>query len=74
VFGKPKLTGTAFLGGAYAWRFEMQMLVNYFYPPYSKPNFQNAYLTTVIIVRLPLLQSYQGKGLGVLQMYNSPLS
>lgn len=66
VVGKPKLINQGILGRAYAWKFQMPLLVNFLEPPYDKTTFSNAYQVTVIVQRQKLLQSY--KGLAILQM------
>ncbi len=68
VTGPPKLLVQGLLGGAYAWKFQMPLLVRYLQPPtYDiQTSFANAYIVTVIVQRQDLLQSY--KGLAILQM------
>jgi intracellular multiplication protein IcmL len=66
VADKPKLLNAGVLGGAYAWKFQMPLLVNFLETPYNKPSFSNAYMVTVIVQRQKLLQSY--KGLAIVQM------
>lgn len=66
VTDKPKLINEGVLGGAYAWKFQMPLLVNFLETPYDKPTFSNAYIVTVIVQRQKLLQSY--KGLAIVQM------
>jgi intracellular multiplication protein IcmL len=64
--GKPKLINQGVLGGAYAWKFQFPLLVNFLEAPYDKATFSNAYVVTVIVQRQKLLQSY--KGLAIIQM------
>ena len=67
VVAAPKLLVQGLLSGAYAWKFEMPVLVTYMYPPFTaESQFQNPLIVTVIVQRQDLLQSYQG--LGVLQL------
>ncbi|MCE3238573.1 MAG: hypothetical protein K0R24_1554 [Gammaproteobacteria bacterium] len=66
VADKPKLLNAGILGSAYAWKFQMPLLVNFLETPYNKPSFSNAYVVTVIVQRQKLLQSY--KGLAIVQM------
>ena len=63
---KPRLLNSGLLGGAYAWKFQLPLLVNFFETPYNKSTFSNAYLVTVIVQRQKLLESY--KGLAIVQM------
>lgn len=69
VVDKPKLIVEGILGGAYAWKFQMPLLISYKLPPFDdKPqsHFENVLSVTVIVQRQKILQSY--KGLGILQM------
>jgi intracellular multiplication protein IcmL len=66
VVDKPKLLNEGILGGAYAWKFQLPLLVNFLEYPYDKPAFSNAYSVTVIVQRQKLLQS--DKGLAIVQM------
>ncbi len=66
VVDKPKLINEGILGGVYAWKFQMPLLVNFLEAPYDKPSFSNAYLVTVVVRRQNLLHSY--KGLAIVQM------
>lgn len=67
VVGKPKLVAQGLLSGAYAWKFQMPVLVTYWTPPYDdNSKFYNALNVSVIVQRQPILQSYQG--VGVLQL------
>lgn len=68
VVDKPKLLVEGILGGAYAWKFQMPLLVTYIGPPYDgKNNFSNPLLVTVVVQRQSILTSY--KGLGIVQTY-----
>lgn len=67
VVGQPKLVIEGILGGAYAWKFSMQLLVNYSMPPYDGSNqFSNALVAEVTVQRQPILSSY--RGLGIVQL------
>jgi hypothetical protein len=67
---KPIVLAQGILGGAYAWKFKMPMLVTYWLPPYDdQSKFANALEVTMIVQRQPILQS--DNGLGVLQMIGS---
>jgi hypothetical protein len=69
VVDKPKLIVEGVLGDAYAWKFQMPILVSYKLPPFDdKPqsHFENALSVTLIVQRQKILQSY--KGLGIVQM------
>lgn len=67
VVGPIKVLTQGLLGGAYAWKFEMPLLVTYWEPPYDdKSKFYNPLDVIVIIQRQPVLQGY--KGLGVVQL------
>jgi intracellular multiplication protein IcmL len=67
VVDKPKLEAEGMLSGAYAWKFQMPVLVTYLLPPYDdKSRFVNPLSVTVVVQRQKLLQSY--KGLGIVQM------
>jgi intracellular multiplication protein IcmL len=70
VIGEPKLITEGLLGSAYAWKFEMPMLVTYWMPPYDdKSKFPNALNVTVIVQRQSILQS--NDGLGILQLVSN---
>ena len=72
VIGPPKLITEGLLGGAYAWKFEMPMLVTYWLPPYdtqAASTFANALNVSVIIQRQPILQSIDG--IGIVQLVAS---
>jgi len=69
VVDKPKLVVEGLLSGAYAWKFQMPVLVSYKLPPFDdapQSHFENALTVTVLVQRQKVLQSY--KGLGILQM------
>lgn len=67
VVDQPKVLAQGILGGAYAWRFEMPVLVTYWEPPYNdKSKFYNPLIVNMIVQRQPILQSY--KGLGIVQL------
>lgn len=67
VVGPLKIVAQGILGGAYAFKFQMPVLVTYSYPPFDgKSKFANALQVTVIVQRQPVLQSY--KGLGIVQL------
>lgn len=67
VIDQPKIVNQGMLGGAYAWKFEMPLLVTNWGPPYDEQSkFSNPLMVTVIVQRQPILQSTDG--LGVVQM------
>lgn len=67
VVNSPKVTAQGLLSGAYAWKFEMPVLVTYWLPPYDdKSKFSNALNVSVIVQRQPILQS--ADGVGIVQM------
>jgi intracellular multiplication protein IcmL len=67
IVGQPKIVTQGILNGAYAWKFEMPMLVTYYAPPYDETSkFSNPIDVSVIVQRQSLLQGYQG--LGIVQM------
>ncbi|EKD70568.1 MAG: hypothetical protein ACD_46C00488G0005 [uncultured bacterium] len=67
VVDVPKITTQGILSGAYAWKFQIPVLVTYWLPPFDdKSRFANAYQVTAIVQRQSILQSY--KGLGILQL------
>jgi len=67
VVSPPVLVTQGTLGGAFAWKFQMPVLVTYQQPPYDgKIGFQNPLLVTVTVQRQDLLRSFGG--LGILQM------
>lgn len=64
VVGAPKVIAQGLLGGSYAWKFQMPMLVKNWIPPYdAQSNFVNAINVTVIVQRMPILQSSDGVGI-----------
>lgn len=67
VIGKPTILQRGLIGGAYAWRIQMPVLVTYLQPPYdNSKRYSNSIVITVIVQRQQVLQSY--KGLGILQL------
>lgn len=63
VVDQPKLVTEGLLAGAYAWKYQIQLLVTYWEPPYdNKPEhrYSNALEVNVIVQRQPILQSYRG--------------
>lgn len=67
VTAAPTLLTQGSLGGSYAWKFQMPLLVTYLTPPYSNESkYTNPLLITVIVQRQNILTSY--KGLGVVQL------
>ncbi|VVC76686.1 hypothetical protein AQUSIP_20100 [Aquicella siphonis] len=67
VIEPPKILGAGLLSGAYAWKFQMPLLVTYTMPPYdSASQFSNALIVSVIVQRQQVLKGY--KGLGVVQL------
>jgi intracellular multiplication protein IcmL len=66
VVEKPRLVHQGILGNAYAWKFEVPLLVSFLEAPYDKPSFSNAYTVSIIVQRQKMLQSY--KGLAIVQM------
>lgn len=64
VVDTPKVIAQGLLGGSYAWKFEMLVLVTNWIPPYDKQStFTNALNVTVIVQRMPILQSSDGVGI-----------
>jgi len=64
VVGEPKVLAQGILAGSYAWKFEMPVLVTNWIPPYDNDsNFINALHITVIVQRMPILQSNDGVGI-----------
>lgn len=60
----PKLITHGKVGPAYAWKFQVPVLVTVYFPPYDeKSKYQNPLLVTAIVQRQNLLQSYQGLGI-----------
>lgn len=73
IAGGLKLLTEGILAGAYAWKFQVPLLVTYSYPPYDdKSSFQNPLQLTVIVQRQKMLTSYQG--LGIVQMIGTIVS
>lgn len=67
VVDKPKILAEGILGGAYAWKFQMPILVTYYLPPYDdKTKFSNPLQVTVIVQRQQVLEG--DKGLGIVQL------
>lgn len=67
VVGQPVLVTEGILAGAYAWKFDLPVLVSYWLPPYDdNSRYANALTVSVIVQRQPALQSY--KGLGIVQL------
>ena len=67
VVEPPKMLVRGLLAHAYAWKFQMPVLVTYSEPPYDgSKDFSNALQVTVIVQRQSILQSY--KGLGIVQL------
>lgn len=63
----PTLIAQGLLGEAYAYKFEMPMLVTYWLPPYDeKSKFSNPLTVTIVVQRQSILQSY--RGLGIVQI------
>lgn len=71
VIDTPKVVTEGMLGGAYAWKFQISLLVTYLRPPaYDMATMRADPLQiSVIVQRQPILQSY--KGLGIVQMVGS---
>lgn len=67
VVAQPKITAQGILGGSYAWKYEMPVLLTFSEPPYDDEHkFSNAWTVSVIVQRQQVLQGY--KGLGIAQM------
>ncbi len=67
VVDAPKLITQGILAGAYAYKFEMPMLITFWQPPFSDTSkYSNPWIVSVIVQRQPILQSY--KGLGIVQL------
>ena len=67
VVDKPTLVGQGMLAGAYAWKFQLPLLVIYTMPPYDGSNqFSNALLITVTVQRQKILEG--DNGLGIVQL------
>jgi intracellular multiplication protein IcmL len=72
VVDVPKMVAHGTIAGAYGWQYELNLLVVFRQPPYDdKSSFSNTYNVTLIIKRLPILQS--SDGLGILQMVSTAL-
>jgi intracellular multiplication protein IcmL len=70
---QPRILTQGILGGAYAWKFEVPLLVTYWLPPYDeKSKFVNPLVVSIIVQRQPILQSYQG--LGIVQIIGAMAS
>lgn len=64
--GQPTIVAEGLLGGAYAWKFQMPVLVTYLSPPYDEDSkFSNPLTITVLVQRQAILQS--DNGLGIVQ-------
>ncbi|SRR5579883_241009 len=67
VVSSPRLIAEGILGSAYAWKFDMPILVTYWEPPYdASSKVLNALDVSIIMQRQPILQSY--RGVGILQL------
>lgn len=67
VVGEPKLLGDGMLAGAFAWKYELPLLVIYTMPPYDGSNqFSNALVATVTVQRQKILEG--DNGLGIVQV------
>lgn len=67
VVDRPTVKVQGILAGAYAWKFEMPVLVTYLTPPFGDKNkFSNPLYVTVIVQRQSVISSY--KGLAIVQM------
>lgn len=69
VVERPKIIAQGILGGSYAWKFQMPVLITYWEPPFDKPKFANPITLQAIVQRQPILESYLG--LGVVQVVAS---
>src|SRR3990167_1013088 len=66
VVGSPQLQKEGLLSGAYAWKYQMPVLVTAWNPPYDDKSKSNIpFLVTVTVQLQAILQSY--KGLGIVQ-------
>jgi intracellular multiplication protein IcmL len=64
VVERPKIINQGILSGAYAWKFEIMLLVTNWAPPYDETSkFSNPLVMTVIVQRQPILQSTDGLGI-----------
>jgi intracellular multiplication protein IcmL len=67
VVSEPTLLTEGLLGGAYAWKFSMPILVTYWLPPYNDQNkFTNPLTVTVLVQRQSPLKG--DHGLGIVQL------
>jgi intracellular multiplication protein IcmL len=67
VVDQPKIVKQGILAGAYAWQYQMPLLITHSRPPYDgTDSYNNSYLVTVLVQRQPILQG--NKGLGVVQL------
>jgi intracellular multiplication protein IcmL len=67
VIERPKVIAQGLLGGAYAWKMQMPLLVTYMLPPYDdQAKFSNPLMVTVVVQRQSVLEGY--KGLGLVQL------
>lgn len=67
VLERPKIVIHGILGGAYAWRFQMPVLLTYWLPPYDNTSKRyNTLDVSVIVQRQEVLQS--DNGLGIVQI------
>jgi intracellular multiplication protein IcmL len=70
VISPPKLLMEGLLSGAYAWQFEMPLLVIYTMPPYDGSNqFSNALNVSVVVQRQNILEGESG--LGIVQLISA---
>jgi intracellular multiplication protein IcmL len=64
VVAKPRILVQGILGGRYAWKFEMPVLVTYLQPPYDdKAKFSNPLMVTVTITRQKYAENEHGLGI-----------
>lgn len=62
--GQPTIVAEGLLSGAYAWKFQMPVLVTYWRPPYDdQSKFSNPLTITVLVQRQEILQSDHGLGI-----------
>lgn len=65
VVRPPQLLIQGHMGSVYAYKFQLQVLMTYWYPPYNdKSKIYNPLLVTVIVQRRGLLESYKGLAVG----------
>lgn len=68
--GQPEITQEGSINGAHAWKLKIPLLVTYWSPPYDDAHkFSNAFTTIVLVVRQPVLESYNG--LGIIQLIDT---